>query len=128
MLHAIGDVPVVLADGQTLRVTVSLGHGLFPLLGRDAKLGWERALKLVDMLLYAAKQQGRDRAIGLQALSPKVGPKEVDALSCHADVQALGPGTQLSVYRRQQADFSLLTSLETPSPPATALALGSAVG
>lgn len=128
VLHAIGDVPVVLADGQTLRVTVSLGHGLFPLLGRDAKLGWERALKLVDMLLYAAKQQGRDRAIGLQALSPKVGPKEVDALSCHADVQALGPGTQLSVYRRQQADFSLLTSLETPSPPATALALGSAVG
>lgn len=128
VLHAIGDVPVVLADGQALRVTVSMGHGLFPLLGSNAKLGWERALKLVDMLLYAAKQQGRDRAMGLQALSPSIGPREVDALGCHADVQALGAGTQLSVYRRQQADFSLLMSSLASAPPVTSLALGSAGG
>ena len=128
VLHAIGDVPVVLADGQALRVTVSMGHGLFPLLGSSAKLGWERALKLVDMLLYAAKQQGRDRAIGLQTLSPSVGPREVDALDCHADVQALGPGTQLSVYRRQTADFSVLMPSPTLPHSATSLALGSARG
>lgn len=128
VLHAIGDVPVVLADGQALRVTVSMGHGLFPLLGSNAKLGWERALKLVDMLLYAAKQQGRDRAIGLQTLSPSVGPREVDALGCHADVQALGPGTQLSVYRRQTADFSVLMPSPTSPHSGTSLALGSTGG
>lgn len=109
ILHSVGDVPIRLPGDESRVVTISLGYGLFPSLESDLKLGWERALKLVDMLLYAAKQRGRDQAMGLQGLSPTVRSDDIDALSCQADIGSLGDGTQLSLYRRKSADFCLLT-------------------
>jgi hypothetical protein len=46
--------------------------------GAESKLGWEQALKLVDLALYTAKSSGRNQAIGLDKVN---GSKaQVDAL------------------------------------------------
>ena len=68
VLHAVGGQPVPLAAaGQTLKVTVSVGYGAFPLPGARLPLSLERAINLADMALYTAKGQGRNRAIGVVA-------------------------------------------------------------
>lgn len=68
VLHAVGAQSVALATaGQTLRVTVSVGFGAFPLPGARLPLSLERAINLADMALYTAKGQGRNRAIGVVA-------------------------------------------------------------
>jgi diguanylate cyclase (GGDEF)-like protein len=69
LLHAVGGSPVVLASGQALSVSASIGHAAFPLAPRGVTLGWERALNLADMALYTAKSQGRARAVGLAGLA-----------------------------------------------------------
>ena len=51
----------------TLRVTVSVGYGSFPLPPARLPLTLERATNLADMALYTAKGLGRNRAIGITA-------------------------------------------------------------
>lgn len=65
VLDTIGATPVALPDGTRLRVTVSLGHACFPLQAARLPLALERAINLVDMALYTAKNQGRNRAVGI---------------------------------------------------------------
>jgi diguanylate cyclase (GGDEF)-like protein len=67
VLQAVGGRPVALANGQSLRVTVSVGYGGFPLPPTRLPLTLERAINLADMALYTAKGQGRNRAIGVMA-------------------------------------------------------------
>jgi diguanylate cyclase (GGDEF)-like protein len=67
LLHSVSDTPVA-AAGRALRVTVSIGHAHFPLAPERPRLGWERALNLVDMALYTAKSLGRNRAVGIRAV------------------------------------------------------------
>jgi diguanylate cyclase (GGDEF)-like protein len=67
LLHSVSDPPVT-AAGRALRVTVSIGHARFPLAPERPRLGWERALNLVDMALYTAKSLGRNRAVGIRAV------------------------------------------------------------
>jgi two-component system cell cycle response regulator len=55
--HAIGDVPVVLADDVWLAVTASVGGAAWPLHARSA----DELVRLADQALYAAKRLGRDR-------------------------------------------------------------------
>ena len=48
-----------------LRVTASIGYARFPLPPYNAEVPWEQAINLADMALYTAKNQGRNRAIGI---------------------------------------------------------------
>jgi len=65
LLHAISRDPVKYGD-QYLSVTISIGYASFPLRPGDLSLEWERGINQVDMALYIAKAQGRNRACGIR--------------------------------------------------------------
>jgi diguanylate cyclase (GGDEF)-like protein len=65
VLLAVAGTPVAVAGAAPLRVTVSLGHGVFPLATHHLALSPEQALNLADMALYTAKRLGRHRATGI---------------------------------------------------------------
>lgn len=67
VLQALGDTPVACAGGP-LRVTASVGYGVYPLPPGDMSLSLERAINFADMALYTAKNQGRNRAVGIAAV------------------------------------------------------------
>jgi diguanylate cyclase (GGDEF)-like protein len=67
LLRAVAAEPVHCSD-SALRVTVSIGHGHFPLAPSGLRLTWERAVNFVDMALYTAKSLGRNRAVGIAAV------------------------------------------------------------
>lgn len=51
-------------DGKAFPITCSLGYCCFPL---NDWMNWQQTLQIVDAALYQAKDQGRDRAIGVCA-------------------------------------------------------------
>jgi diguanylate cyclase (GGDEF)-like protein len=64
----IADHPFRLPSGAVVRVTCSIGFGLFPFSpGRLDLLGWEQVLGLADLALYQAKARGRNRVVGVVA-------------------------------------------------------------
>ncbi|WP_395701067.1 diguanylate cyclase [Aquabacterium sp.] len=65
LLQVVAGTPVALPGGTPLRVAVSIGHAVFPLPPHRVALSPEQALNLVDMALYTAKSQGRNRAVGI---------------------------------------------------------------
>ena len=66
VLQTLARQPIDVA-GQALRVTASVGYARFPLPPHGLPLAWEQAVHLVDMALYLAKRDGRNRAIGIVA-------------------------------------------------------------
>jgi diguanylate cyclase (GGDEF)-like protein len=52
-----------------ISVTVSVGFALFPLLAGEYRLPWERTVNLVDLALYLAKSQGRNRGCGVRGFA-----------------------------------------------------------
>jgi diguanylate cyclase (GGDEF)-like protein len=64
VLRIIGQTPVTVG-AQALRVTASIGYARFPLPPYGAEVPWEQAVNLADMALYTAKNQGRNRAVGI---------------------------------------------------------------
>lgn len=64
VLRSIGLVPVETGVGP-VRVTASIGYARFPLPPLNAAIPWEQAVNLADMALYTAKNQGRNRAVGI---------------------------------------------------------------
>lgn len=68
LLQAIGQHPVALPGGVSLRITASLGHAGFPLPPHALTPDWESALALVDAALYLAKAHGRNRACGVHRI------------------------------------------------------------
>jgi diguanylate cyclase (GGDEF)-like protein len=64
--RAVGEAEVEVAPGQTARVTVSLGVGVWPDDGREP----ESLLAAADRALYAAKQGGRDRVVAASSVPP----------------------------------------------------------
>jgi diguanylate cyclase (GGDEF)-like protein len=65
LLRAVGAQPVRLKDKAPLRVTPSIGFACFPIASTGPRFGWERAVNWVDLALYSAKKQGRNRAVGI---------------------------------------------------------------
>jgi diguanylate cyclase (GGDEF)-like protein len=68
VLASIGGAPV-LVDAQALHVTASVGYARFPLPPYAVPVPWEQAVNFADMALYTAKNQGRNRAVGLVSAS-----------------------------------------------------------
>jgi len=64
VLRALGETPIQVGT-QALRVTASIGYARFPLPPYSAEVPWEQAINLADMALYTAKNQGRNRAVGM---------------------------------------------------------------
>jgi diguanylate cyclase (GGDEF)-like protein len=56
-------------QGHSLSVRVSIGFAPFPLAQGREPVSWERAVNLVDMALYLAKGNGRNRAYGLSGFA-----------------------------------------------------------
>jgi len=49
-------------------VTASIGFGSFPLAPNELAVDWERAIDLVDTVMYMAKAHGRNRAYGIERM------------------------------------------------------------
>lgn len=70
VLRGIGAEPIATDEGP-LRVTASIGFASFPLggsAGPGLHLHWEQAVNWADMVLYKAKAEGRNRAVGIAAV------------------------------------------------------------
>jgi diguanylate cyclase (GGDEF)-like protein len=103
LLRSIGATPVDTPDGP-LRITVSIGFAAFPLggsAGPELKLHWEQAVNWADMVLYKAKAEGRNRAVGITAVDAPDGDtlaailQDFDAACQHGQVRLnvlTGPG------------------------------------
>lgn len=50
-------------------VTASIGFASFPMAPHDTALDWERAIDLVDTVMYMAKAHGRNKAYGIARMS-----------------------------------------------------------
>jgi diguanylate cyclase (GGDEF)-like protein len=70
ILFSVGAEPVATESGP-LRITVSIGFAHFPLPPGYLGLHWEQAVNWADMVLYTAKAQGRNRAVGIVTVDAK---------------------------------------------------------
>lgn len=70
VLRSIGSTPIETGAGP-VRVTASVGYARFPLPPLNAPIPWEQAINLADMALYTAKNQGRNRAIGITSTTAR---------------------------------------------------------
>ena len=66
VLRVVALTPIAVG-AQHIQVTTSIGHARFPLPPHNAVVPWEQAINLADMALYTAKNQGRNRAVGISA-------------------------------------------------------------
>lgn len=65
IMHALSSQPIALHD-KVIRTTASIGYMAMPLLGTSVSPSWDQAIGLIDMALYMAKVNGRNRAYGIQ--------------------------------------------------------------
>ncbi len=64
LLDLIGTEPVMHGE-QRITVTASIGFASFPIEPHGLALNWERAIDLVDTVMYIAKAHGRNKAYGI---------------------------------------------------------------
>ncbi|MDR7299568.1 diguanylate cyclase (GGDEF)-like protein [Pelomonas aquatica] len=67
LLDLIGGRPVAHA-GRDIPVTASVGFVSLPVPPHGLRLSWERAIDLVDTVLYLAKGHGRNKAYGVERI------------------------------------------------------------
>jgi diguanylate cyclase (GGDEF)-like protein len=66
LLEAIRNHTFHLPGGEELHKTCSIGYAALPIHPLHPELGdWQQVLKMADQCLYAAKNTGRDRAVGV---------------------------------------------------------------
>ena len=70
LLDLIGTEPVQHED-RSVRVTASIGFASFPLDPVGLSLPWERAIDLVDTVMYIAKAHGRNKAYGIARIEAR---------------------------------------------------------
>jgi diguanylate cyclase (GGDEF)-like protein len=70
LLDQMGALPV---DHGPLRIPISasIGFASFPMAPHDLTLEWERAIDLVDTVMYMAKAHGRNKAYGVAAMQAR---------------------------------------------------------
>jgi diguanylate cyclase (GGDEF)-like protein len=83
-------LPPVRHGGRDITVTASIGFASFPVAPHDLVLEWERAIDLVDTVMYLAKAHGRNKAYGVVAINAR-SQAEVSELSARMDA-ACGDG------------------------------------
>jgi diguanylate cyclase (GGDEF)-like protein len=88
--------PITLPDGHTLDVTCSMGFVTLPIPPLGVTLGWERALNWADLALYAAKNRGRRRAIGIAGLHVN---DEVSLAQVESDFDGAASAARLSLVQ-----------------------------
>ncbi len=54
---------------QRIAISASIGFASFPLAPHGLVVNWERAIDLVDTVMYMAKAHGRNRAYGIEAMA-----------------------------------------------------------
>jgi len=67
LLNQIGQ-QAVQHGSQAIGVTASIGFASFPLAPHNLAVNWERAIDLVDTVMYMAKAHGRNRAYGIESM------------------------------------------------------------
>ncbi|MFN3862022.1 MAG: diguanylate cyclase domain-containing protein [Roseateles sp.] len=67
LLDLIGGRPVQ-HEGRAIGVTASIGFATLPLQPHGLRLTWERAIDLVDTVMYLAKAHGRNKAYGVERM------------------------------------------------------------
>ncbi|HEY0956644.1 MAG TPA: GGDEF domain-containing protein, partial [Roseateles sp.] len=55
-------------EGRSIPVTASIGFVSLPLPPHGLRLSWERAIDLVDTVMYLAKSHGRNKAYGVERM------------------------------------------------------------
>ncbi|MCV2353746.1 diguanylate cyclase [Paucibacter sp. B2R-40] len=70
---------------QSIAITASIGFASFPVAPQQLALSWERAIDLVDTVMYMAKAHGRNKAYGIQAIDAQ---DEAGLLSLAARMEA----------------------------------------
>ena len=68
LLDLIAGTPIQ-AGKQAITVTASLGFATFPVPPHHLSMPWERAIDLVDTVMYMAKAHGRNRAYGIEQIA-----------------------------------------------------------
>ena len=68
LLEGIGGQPVS-HGAQLIPITASIGFASFPIAPHALALSWERAIDLVDTVMYMAKAHGRNKAYGIEAIA-----------------------------------------------------------
>jgi diguanylate cyclase (GGDEF)-like protein len=86
--------PIALPDGTMMDVTCSMGFITLPIPPLGVNMGWERALNWADTALYAAKNRGRRRAIGIAGLHVN---DEVSMAQVEADFDGAAGAARLSL-------------------------------
>ncbi|MFT7775871.1 diguanylate cyclase domain-containing protein [Roseateles sp.] len=67
LLDLIGGRPVQ-QDGRDIPVTASIGFVSLPVPPHGLRLTWERAIDLIDTVMYLAKAHGRNKAYGVERI------------------------------------------------------------
>ena len=77
--EAIEAEPFQLPDEATLQITCSVGYSTYPM-PVEGSCSWEDAISVADAALLLAKEQGRNRCIGVELLKAATSPADMHTL------------------------------------------------
>ena len=96
VLAVLGTRPIDIGTAS-LQVTASIGYARFPLPPYSTDVPWEQAINLADMALYTAKNQGRNRAVGITST---MAASREDLRQIEADFEVAWRGGQVTLTQQ----------------------------